>query len=235
MLWSRALGVNMTKGRETEEAISQALNQLDPTSFKAKMMKAFTPTGDCNTNAKAHEIRLLMEASEIEDYPSLSGLEDAWQVLSRYYGDDYDGTPLIPRVENPDRTAENPLESFKYHVEMGFYPPPEIMTVIQLCFQKYLASAGDISLDEAFFGAPHKKRESYAYRKNHIWRFQSFHALQVVLHQKHLKATEQPKKSLEQLAEEHLSSLFSGDDAGIDVDTFLRGYRRWKQEYRIND
>ncbi|MAL95625.1 MAG: hypothetical protein CME40_11160 [Haliea sp.] len=220
-------------GKKTEQvqaAITGALDDLDDASITVRMMKALHLEGDSNTNEKAYEIRELLESPGIDDYPSLDSLEDSWRVLSNYYGE-WDGKPLIDRVEIPDRTAGSPIENFQFHVESGFYPPPEIMILIQRCFQKYLAMGGDISLDEAFFGEPYKKRTSFAYRRHQIWRYAAFHNLEVVLHQGHLQQTGQPKKSLEQLAEDYLSSLFSGDDAGIDVDTFLRGYRRWKRDH----
>lgn len=224
------------KKGQIETALTKALDELDADSFSVKMLKTLMPLGDCNTNERAYEIRMLLESPEIDDYPGAISMERTWKFLSQYYGD-WAGEPLVPRVGSPDRTADSPMENFECYVDMGFFPPPEVMIAIRLCFQKYLASAGDISLDEAFFGVPHKKRESYAYRKHRKWKFKHFHSYLDGLERKrkHLKETNKPKKSLEQLVEQYLSSLFPGGDPGVDVDTFLRGYRRWKEEYKIKD
>lgn len=217
--------------KKVEDALDDALSNLDSESFSARILKTLTPVGNCNTSERAYEIRMLLENPEVDDYPVLSSIEEAWQFLVNHHYPEYNGRPLISRVELSDIP---PLDNFEYHVEMGFYPPPEIMMAIQLCFHKYLASGGDISLDEAFFGTAHKKRDSYAYQKNHKWKFGIFHNLYVVLRQRSLEKSGEPCKSMEALAEEYLTDLFSSvEHAGIDIDTFLRGYRRWKNHYKM--
>ena len=53
--------------------------------------------------------------------------------------------------------ADNSVSAFTYYVEMGKYPPPEIMVEIMEGFLNYFESEGNISLDQAFFGDKHKK------------------------------------------------------------------------------
>lgn len=224
----------MGKKRSNEEKkVRKEIRELEERSkYGERVLSLLTPVGNCNTNPRAYEIRQLLEDPHVSHYSHLSGLEDSWQVLAEHYGD-IGGQPVMPRVGSPDTTAHSPMENFQFNVESGFYPPPEIMLIIEQCFRKYLSSGGDISLDEAFFGEPYKKRDSYAYRKSHVRRYRFFHTFYDVLYKKGLKAG-RPKKSLEDRAEEYLSSIFSREDDYMDVDTFLRGYRRWKRDYGMS-
>lgn len=203
-------------------------------SFKARIEKVLSEFRGGNTNEKAYEILMLLEDPEVESFPVLDLMEQAWQILSEYYGD-LGGKPIVPRVDHPDKAASSPLENFKHNVEMGFYPPPEVMIVIQRCFQEYLDARGDISLDEAFFGEPYKKRESLAYKRGRGFEYSLFHNFFVNSPQRHQAEADSQKKSLELLAEEYFD-YFVGDLAGeFDLQTFLRGYRRWKEERKIKE
>lgn len=95
---------------------------------------------------------------DCDDYPSLALLESSWQLLERFYGRD------IGRAEKP-RLADTPLAAFFYCVDMGFYPPPEIMLALMDAYDVYQASRGDLSLEEVFFGPPRRKAGGYARRK----------------------------------------------------------------------
>jgi len=112
---------------------------------------------------------------------------------------------------------DSPLEDFLSCIDAGYYPAPEIMVAISRCFNSYLAAKGDISLDEVFFGDRHSKRKSFAYKKHKTgW------SSEYVLFEKWLKLAE--GNSMEKAADEFLSKYFPH----LDVDSFLRGYRRFK-------
>lgn len=89
------------------------------------------------------------------NYPALDGLESSWQLLNAHY----DG--VVKRDED-EKTANNPLSSLCFHVELGFYPPPEILLAICDALSAYKASQGQMSLEEAFFGPPKRKAGNYA-------------------------------------------------------------------------
>ena len=121
--------------------------------------------------------------------------------------------------------AELAIEQFLYQLALERCPPAKAMGTISECFERYLSAKGSMSLDEAFFGAPHKKRASYAFRKSADWRYRFFY-----LHRKRVEKLGLPRMSLEQLADVHLAN-----DDDTDRDSFLRSYHRWKVENQIED
>ena len=70
--------------------------------------------------------------------------------------------------------ADNPISAFTYYLEMGNYPPPEIMVEVMDSFLEYFNSRGDRSLDEAFFGTKHKKYGSVSYKQDYSLRYSAF-------------------------------------------------------------
>ena len=110
--------------------------------------------------------------------------------------------------------ADNPISAFTYYLEMGKYPPPEIMVEVMEGFLEYFNSRGDKSLDEAFFGTKHKKYGSLSYKQDYSLRYSAFEWF----------IFKGEFTSLDDAAEEFLKPIAEE----IDQDTFLRNYRRWK-------
>ena len=110
--------------------------------------------------------------------------------------------------------ADNPISAFTYYLEMGKYPPPEIMVEVMDGFLEYFNSRGDKSLDEAFFGTKHKKYGSLSYKQDYSLRYSAFAWF----------IFKGEFTSLDDAAEEFLKPIAEE----IDQDTFLRNYRRWK-------
>lgn len=177
---------------------------------------------DFITNKKVDAIRNALEKAYVAgDYPVLNGLEESWKILE----DDYQ---VIDRSNHP---SSNPLGSFTYYVDFGFYPPPEIMLALCKCFERYERAEGDLSLDEAFFGHKHKKRKSLAYKEGKKQKYFVFHSLWASGMRRRVDGD---LNSLEKLAEDYLGSVFAVRDweDDMDVDSFLRGYRRWVKEMK---
>ena len=107
---------------------------------------------------------------------------------------------------------------FLGYIEGGYYPPPEVLLAISKCFSSYLKAQGNMSLDEAFFGQTYGKRESYAYKN-----FKDGLSSEYVLFDKWFGLQE--NLSQEKAAENFLTRYFP--DKNIDVDSFLRSYRRY--------
>ena len=112
--------------------------------------------------------------------------------------------------------ADNPISAFTYYVEMGKYPPPEIMIDVMLGFNTYLESKGDISLDQAFLGITHSKYKSISFKQQSALKYAEFDRF----------VYNGQFKSLDDAAELFLSNI----SYEIDQDSYLRDYRRWKRK-----
>lgn len=128
--------------------------------------------------------------------------------------------------------ADSPLEIIHESLsnEEPILPHPAILILISRQFFYYMLSGGDITLEEAFFGSS-KGKGVYANRNKSIL-FPRFHYL--ILNKKPRSMTQ----------ENYLESLIMSDEAGIasfssldidDIDSFLRKYRRWKNNSLISD
>lgn len=187
-----------------------------------KSIKDFDPKYcSVNTNESANRAREILKASFVHDeYFVYSGLEHSWRMLESDY-------KVISREDHP---AGDPLSSFAYYLELGFYPPPEIMVVIGKALENYFTSNGSMSLDDALFGEKHKKTNSLSYKKHKINKYLMFHFF--------IKKSENSKLSLEKILSniideaDPITMRILGFDSNIDMDTFMRGYRRWKKELR---
>ena len=112
------------------------------------------------------------------------------------------------------KAAEDPISEFSYYVEMGKYPPPNIMVDINEGFLNYFEANGNISLDESFFESKHKKYKSLSFKQEHLLRYIDFEWY----------LYENSFENLEDAAE----SFINKNKIKTDQDTFLRNYRRWK-------
>lgn len=74
----------------------------------------------------------------------------------------------IGAVEIPDHKRvecheqDSPIRVLFRCISFGRYPPPELLMALQKAFDEYLA--GDLTLEEAFFGKPPRRAGSYAQR-----------------------------------------------------------------------
>lgn len=102
-----------------------------------------------------------LEAHRDGDRPWVNEFNDAWDLI------DYDlnGVSIIKRGKE-SKTSDSLLGALFYYVDMGFYPPPEILAALLDSWEIYKAANGRITLEEAFIGAPRKGAGNYAKRKN---------------------------------------------------------------------
>jgi hypothetical protein len=159
-----------------------------------------------------------------DDFPIYSGLEHSWRMLEADY-------KVIKRNEHP---AQDPLSSFSYYVEGGFYPPPEVMIVIGTAIERYLSYKGEKSLDEVFFGEKYQKTKSFAYKKHKKSKYHYFHFFTNLENSKkdnpNISFEDQMAQAIE--STDPMTMELLGFDPDIDIDTFLRGYRRWKKDLK---
>jgi hypothetical protein len=139
-----------------------------------------------------------------------------------------------------DMVFDNPMLNFLSSVDAGYYPSPDVLVAISKCFSSYLDAQGDKSLDEAFFGQIHGKRKSYAHKfSTEGWSseyvlFHKWFELENTLPKEKVYGKPEPRVPLpkEKAAEKFLNDNFPDKD--VDVDSFLRSYRRWMVKSKIS-
>ena len=153
--------------------------------------------------------RSLFECDEWKDYPALASLELAWQEYAR--------SQDVTR----DNESRDALHSFVSNLDFGLLPPPETLLLVHEALQRYLRSNGEISLDEAFFGKPHKKNSSYAM----AWGSNNEKMMAVSIHVALSKIS--PRKVTQLDAVETMLTAFN-QDYDTDPESLLRSWRRWR-------
>lgn len=163
-----------------------------------------------NTKANLKEWHNKM-LKESKNYPVLEGLEESWELLENYYN-----TPMEGLIDRNHIAQDTPLGAFRYMIEAGFYPPPEVLLALDDCFEMYMALRGKVELEQIFFGEKKRGVGNHAARTykdkayKHLWVELSFN--QLAEHKTQIEIAES------------VIELFKLTD---DVDSFLRGYRRY--------
>ena len=159
--------------------------------------------------------RSIFEGDMWKDLPVMESLELAWQEYAQSQ------TTVPDLAETRDRSSRDAIQSFTRCLEDGVIPPPETLNLLRTAFSRYLAANGDLSLDEGFFGSPHKKHSSYAFahgsNTDRMKAFSTFLAVSKI---------EDARESQVNIAEDFLK--YDNDDE-TDAETFLRLWRRWRQ------
>ena len=165
-------------------------------------------------------------------------MEDTWQVIERHQSADeevFNSPDDLELIEKCDAIVSvTPLDTFMGCLAMGRYPPPAILLAIEKCFRVYFEQAGDLELEDVFFAKPRKQRignnsaqaardliyEAFAVR----FELEMFRWSTTEENSDKSKARRRP--TLSQVAEDFLENKTTFD---LDVDSFLRGYQRWKK------
>ncbi|MDO6776469.1 hypothetical protein Q4591_14015 [Shewanella sp. 3_MG-2023] len=190
-----------------------------------KLMNSKKGIKRINSNENVDIERGKLKANYIsEEYPIYTSLENTW----RYLESEYD---VIKRDEHP---AQDPLSSFAYYIDSGFYPPPELMIVISSAINHYLDAKGEKSLDEILFGIKHQKTKSLSYKQHKQTKFAYFQFFADLEVSKQENQNISFEKMMELVLENTDPIILSGlgFDSNIDIDSFLRGYRRWKNDIK---
>lgn len=98
-----------------------------------------------------------MLARRRETTPAFDSLESAWEKLDEHYHG------VVKR--EGERAAETPAEALFFHVEIGMYPPPELLLAVDEAYRVYLEGRGTLTLEECFFGRPPRKGGVLAKRR----------------------------------------------------------------------
>jgi hypothetical protein len=119
-----------------------------------------TLTEQWELSTRWHEF---LESAESAEYPFIDSLRRYWKALRQEQDTPERGKAL-------QQIGSTPLDVFFYFVEMGFYPPPELLLVLSDCWEIYKAGGGKISMEEAFIGPAQRGAGNHARRKNSKFR-----------------------------------------------------------------
>jgi len=162
--------------------------------------------------------------------------------LNEILGGSY-GKQMHDMVQESIDRADNPFEAFRSVVEMGVTPPPTLIYIIDELYKTYKLSFGHYTWEEVCFGKPIKGVGTYAARayfsKNK--REEGFHGW-VKKHRKKgdtrslpilaeafFENSREMAKKFPDLAKMDNHNQESEASENIDIDSFLRKYRRWKE------
>jgi hypothetical protein len=186
------------------------------------------------------------------DYPWKDSLEAQWKTISKHHQWDKENGWYSHKVKDQHIPADIirmreleedgcPVQHFLKMMENGFYPPPEVLLTIADSFKIYFTGEGDISLEEAFFGDITKGVGNYAARANRGEDYSRFHRSYLGYGKSH-----DNKLSLTKFAEKYFNGEYFNEvfghldlekfgylsgyyDQEKDIDSYLRGYRRWRK------
>lgn len=194
-----------------------------------------------NNWTELNKIRSNFLKSETEIYPYYSGLNLAWEILANtiYSGEQFgQDEPIVKRFEN-ERLADSPFDAFRYYMDIGIYPPPELLIWLNDRFTEYFMGFGEVSLEEVVFGKPKPSVGNAAARASRSNFYKRF-SYKINLEKLSAKHQDRKPLSMDKLAEEMFLEIEKEaqelDDGSVnsfvspDIDNFLRGYRRWRNK-----
>ncbi len=191
-----------------------------------------------NSWERVEEIRAEITA-DIDKYPWRESAEELWQTVSYAQYDDECG------VKRGEKLAETPLGSLGYCLERPRFPPIEVLSAINEAFQIYMLAEGKLELEDVFFGPRKRGVGNYSARCQKETDYSKFDFYVRIGGNLRMLSDEEAfrehhKKSLEDKAEEYLAygmnpyiaksyGVQAKYENSIDPESYLRGYRRWKQ------
>lgn len=186
-----------------------------------------------NKNKWSEVKKIRDELNTMEKHPDnpCMILEESWAEIIRQYELRKKDYSVYFEQEELSRESicgmkSNPLETFQFLLSMGVYPPPELMLWLWSCFSTYFQSAGKIEMEEIFFG--HKQNAgNYAARNR---RDQLYSMFEQVMEAGVTEAGETFTQTKGvRLLYEWMDDCLPDVSKPEDPESFLRGYRRWKE------
>jgi hypothetical protein len=98
--------------------------------------------------------RELLTAPDLDNYPVRAEFENAWRLLEHEY-------MAIDR-NDLENTAAEPFAAIMYFLDLGFYPPPELMLWLLDAWDEFLYRGK--TMEEAFLGPAKQKAGGYSAR-----------------------------------------------------------------------
>jgi hypothetical protein len=198
---------------------------------------------DKNKWDEVRRIRKDFIRDDVDDFPYFSELNHVWETLCQtvYSGEPFGLPEPIIQRDADEQTAETPLAAFRYFLDIGLYPPPELLVWLNDAFTQYYQGIGKVELEDVFFGRPKPGVGNGSKRAFDELIYKNF---SMAIHLEAISAKHQNRKKLplagvaEQLFKKNgeLISVIEGDDLNYqifednfpDIASFLRSWRRWK-------
>lgn len=211
------------------EDTDQTKTDLELLEFLEESLNLINDGNDPSCINSWQYVRRLRPLMKLEESnPILEGLNNTWEWLSSSLYK-LENRQVVCR-DDDELIAKDPLRAFNYYVNRGFYPPPEILYTITQAFNLYFIAGGKFSLEDMFFGEETKWVGNEAARKRRDIGYEHFQVYFQFTRRGEFSGSRK-KRSLEKVAEEFFESLFFIDaDERPEIDSFLRGYSRWKKE-----
>ncbi|WP_447067203.1 hypothetical protein [Vibrio alginolyticus] len=175
--------------------------------------------------------------TDTDNYPWRAAAEDLWKETSYAQQDD------LTNIPRENKRAATPLEALLADLDMPRYQPIEVLVAVKEAFSIYMNARGKLTLEDVFFGPLTKGVGNYAARS---WKYESYKDFDFYVNSGCISMTkdeftEHKSTSLENKAIEFLAYGMNPEIAKTyniapdyhniaDPESYLRGYRRWKQE-----
>ena len=191
-----------------------------------------------NTWGRVREIR----EDLISNKSVLSEMEDDWLLITKSSAMNLKSDePIDPKdpfgMRDDEKTSSTPLNAFRYFLDIGVFPPPEILLAIAECFERYFQAEGQLELEEVFFSRPRKQRignNSAQESRDRLYKsFDLSHALDHLVESRQLEKDGNAAGAASlHIALEHTAEKFLRERGlpASEVDSFLRGFYRWQKE-----
>ena len=206
---------------------------------------------DCVARLESPDTHLpMIESEELSDNFNLTNRpQDTPNVLMREWRgiqtlESLKATAIKAGIYKTDPTDycsdpqfnQSPLETFLRLIRRGSYPSPELLLSVAKSIDLYFIAQGKLSLEEVFFGPKKRRRKgNYAARSIKYFKgvsYMDFHDI-AIPDQGFSEATDRSNLSLEEQGLRFLENYIGEEGheslCEDDLESFLRGYRRWKR------
>ena len=189
--------------------------------------------GQGNSSESTQRLRQILADSKKFDM-SVRKLQEMWEAIDqlRYEPaseEQYRNDPIVQAEvhldwDGPSRNnlcQSSAIEQFEWFTAIRRYPPPETVLAIGEIFRHYLKSKGELSLDQAFFGKPHKKKQSLAFNVSRDEEFQKFENEIFLRDFSMIKSDKFETR-------EDIAKRLKGDDLIISPENYTRAFDMWR-------
>ena len=167
-------------------------------------------------------------------------LEEMWQTLVKdntFYEFGDEPFNLLKKRLHKERGLLTPLDVFQDYLSDGFYPPPEYLLWFSKIFQDYYWPDNDLDLEELMFG---RKTPAVGTENKRYWRENIYKSFVSYMDSKRFwkavdeigrKHNNQPPIQNSKEKQIQMAKDFINDQQlDIDLDSFLRGFRRYRKK-----